>query len=176
MNYRITSRSQDVLKTGVFFVDRKKILRSYSHPDEFAFYDILPGKLGVSGEFWMGAVGLEGDIDLLIPPSKRDIDAIGYSIRWGEWGWWRFLSCITIPRGNFNTSILFSLSHETFFDASQDIVCCLEPTQIEEASPHINTHSSPDTSSVGEAWDAAWVIFQREFDAHVASPEYQGLR
>lgn len=175
MNWTTTSRPQDILKTGVFFVDRKQILRSSSYPDDFIFYEPMPGKLGLSGEFWMGAVGLEGSISLLIPPSKRDIDATGYSIRRGKWDWWAFLSFVTIPRGNYKTAILISFSYDNFFDNSQDIACCLEPAQIEEAVPHINTHFSPDTSSVGEAYNAAWVIFQREFSAHVASPEYQRL-
>lgn len=175
MKFAVKTQPQEVLKTGVFLVDREKLLGAYLNPNDFKNYEILPGKLGLRGEFWMGAVGLEGDFGLLIPPAKRNIDAIGYSIQLGEWDWWRFLSCITIPRGNYNVALSFSFSHETFFDASQDIVCCLEPDRMKREAGEICTGFSPDTSSVVEAWNAIWKVFQREFGANEANAEYQNL-
>ena len=175
MNFTVKMRSQEVLKTGVFFVDREKLLRAYAHPDDFRTYEIVPGKIGLRGEFWMGAVGLEGDLGLLIPPAKRTIDGIGYSIQHGQWDWWRFLSCITVPRGNFKIAFLISFSHETFFDASQDLVCCLEPDQMQNAIHAICTDFSPQTTSVSEAWRALWDVFKREFFAQEANDEYQSM-
>jgi len=175
MKFTLKTQPQEVLKTSLFFVNREKLIRAYTDPDSFKNYEIRSGELGLRGELWMGAVGLEGDFGLLIPPAKRDIDAIGYSIQRGEWDWWRFLSCITIPRGNYNVALSFSFSHETFFDASQDIVCCLEPDHLKGEGGEICTGFSPDTTSVAEAWSAVWKVFQREFDAQLASAEYQDL-
>ena len=39
----------------------------------------------------------------------------------------------------------------------------------------ICTGFSPDTTSVAEAWNAVWKVFQREFGANEASAEYQNL-
>ena len=175
MKFTLNVRQQEILKTSTFFVDREKLLRCYAYPDDYVRYEPLPGKLGLRGEMWMGAVGLEGDFGLLIPPAKRDVDAFGYSIKRGEWDWWRFLSCVTIPRGNFNVALSLSFSHETFFDTSQNVVCCLESEQLKDGDYKICTHFSPDTSSVAEAWNAAWQVFQKELGAHVASAEYQDL-
>ena len=175
MKFTLNTQPQEVLKTSLFFVNREKLIRAYTHPDYFKNYEIRPGELGLRGELWMGAVGLEGDFGLLIPPAKRDIDAMGYSIQRGEWDWWRFLSCITIPRGNYNVALSLSFSHETFFDASQDIVCCLEPDRMKREVGEICTGFSPDTSSVVEAWNAVWKVFQREFGANEANAEYQNL-
>jgi hypothetical protein len=175
MNFTVNMQSQEVLKTCVFFVDREKLLREYPHPENFKTYEILPGKIGLRGEFWMGAVGLEGDLGLLIPPAKRDVNGIGYSIRRGEWDWWRFLSCITLPRGNFKLAFLLSFSHETFFDASQDVVCSLESHQLQNESQLICTYFSPETTSVSVAWGALWNVLEREFFAQEASVEFQVL-
>jgi hypothetical protein len=175
MKFTVKTQSQEVLKTSVFFVDRLKLLRSYAHPDSFIGYEILPGKLGLKGELWMGAVGLEGDLALLIPPAKRDIDVIGYSIERGEWDWWRFLSCVTVPRGDYEVAFLISFSHETFFDASQDLVCCLEADQLQNENHLICTHFSPDTTSVSTAWEAIWNVFKREFSAQLPTDEFQSL-
>ncbi len=172
MKYTTNSRSQEILKTCLFFVDRVKLLRTYAHPEDFISYEILPGKLGLRGELWMGSVGLEGDFGLLIPAAKRDVEGIGYSIELGQYDWWRFLSLITLPRGDFNVALNFSFSHETFFDASQDVVCCLEPPSFKENIHQICTHFSPDTSSVSDAWKVAWQVFQREFSAQEANEEY----
>jgi len=175
MKFTLNSQQQEILKTSIFFVDRERLLSSYAYPEDFIRYEIIPGRLGLRGNMWMGAVGLEGDFALLIPPAKRDIDAVGYSINWGEWDWWGFLSCITIPRGNFNVALSLSFSHETFFDLSQDVVCCLEPEHLKDEAHQICTHFSPDTSSVAEAWNAIWKVLQRELGAHVAGDEYQDL-
>ncbi len=175
MTFTLTGRQQEILKTSIFFVDREKLLGSYAHPDDFVRYEPLPGKLGLRGEMWMGSVGLEGDFGLLIPPAKRNMDAFGYSIKRGEWDWWRFLSCVTIPRGNFNVALSLSFSHETFFDASQDVVCCLESEKLKGYADKICTDFSPEFSSVAEAWNAVWLVFQRELGAHVASAEFRDL-
>ena len=175
MNFTVNMQSREVLKTCVFFVDREKLLREYAHPDNFKTYEIVPGKIGLRGEFWMGAVGLEGDLGLLIPPAKRDVDGMGYSIKRGEWDWWRFLSCITLPRGNFKLAFLLSFSHETFFDVSHDVVCCLESDQLKKETHLICTDFSPETTSVSVAWGALWNVFKRELSAQEASDEYQIL-
>ena len=175
MSINVNMQPQEVLKTSVFFVDREKLLRSYAYPDDFRHYEIVPGKIGLKGKFWMGAVGLEGDLGLLILPAKWTIDGIGYSIQRGEWDWWRFLSCSTVPRGNFKVAFMISFSHETFFDASQDLVCCLESDQMQNEIHAICTDFSPETTSVSEAWEALWSVFKREFFAHEASDEYQSL-
>lgn len=175
MKFTLQTQPQEVLKTGIFLVDREKLLRSYTYPDAYIGYEIQPGKLGLRGEFWMGSVGLEGDLGLLIPPAKRDIDVIGYSIQRGEWDWWRFLSCITIPRGGYKVALSFSFSDQTFFDASQDVVSLIEFDQMKEEAGLISTSFSPDTTSVADAWSAVWKVFQREFLASEAEPEYQGL-
>jgi hypothetical protein len=168
-------QSQEVLTTDVFFVDREKLFRAYPYPDDFVRYEIVPGKIGLCGKFWMGAVGLEGDLNLLIPPAKRTIEGIGYSIQRGEWDWWRFISCISVPRGNYKIAFLLSFSHETFFDASQDLVCSLEPDQLEKENHQICTDFSPENTSVSEAWGALWNVFKREFFAQEASDQYQSL-
>jgi hypothetical protein len=175
LKIKLRTTEQQVLDTSVFLVDRKKMLISCPFPDVFSVYETMPGMIALRGAMWMGAVGLEGDFSLLIPPAKRDIDAIGYSIKWGEWDWWRFLSCITIPKGDYRVAMLFSFSNHTFFDMSQNIACYLEPERLEEETGFISTHSSPDTSSVDEAWTALWGVFQREFDARIAGDEYQSL-
>lgn len=175
MNFTVKTQALEVLKTGVFFVDREKLLSAYAHPNDFSTYEIMPGKIGLRGEFWMGSVGLEGDLALLIPPAKRTIDGIGYSIQRGEWDWWRFLSCISVPRGKYKIALLISFSHETFFDASQDLVCSLESDQLQEDAHQICTWFSPEVSSVSAAWVALWNVFQREFFAEEASDEYQAL-
>ena len=175
MKFKLQNKPQEILKTDAFFVNRNKLLRSYPHPSDFLGYEIEPGKLGLRGEMWMGAVGLEGDLALLIPPAKRDIDAIGYSIQRGQYDWWRFLSFITVPRGNFRVAISLSFSHETFFDLSQDVVCCIEPDHLGIDERQICTHFSPDTSPVSDAWNALWKVFEREFSAQVAGSKYQDL-
>ncbi len=175
MNFTVKTQSQEILKTSVFFVEREKLFRAYAHPDDFSRYEILPGIIGLRGEFWMGAVGLEGDLGVLIPPAKRSIDGIGYSIQRGEWDWWRFLSCITVPRGNFKVAFLVSFSHETFFDASHDLVCCLEADQLQNENHLISTDFSPETTSVSAAWEAVWNVLKREFSAQQATDEFQCL-
>lgn len=175
MNFKIENKPQEILKTNTFFVNREMLLRSHPHPNDFLEYEIEPGKLALRGEMWMGAVGLEGELGLLIPPAKRNIDEIGYSIQWGQYDWWRFLSFITIPRGKFSVAISFSFSHETFFDLSQDVVCCIESEKLGTDERQICTHFSPDTTPVSDAWHALWKVLQREFSAHVAGAEYQDL-
>lgn len=166
MKFIVETEPQEILKTSLFSVDRKQLLRSYAEPEEFSCYDIVPGELGLWGEFWIGAIGLEGELSLFVPPAKRDIDVIGYSVKQGEGDVWRFLSCTTIPKGNFNIALSFSFSHETFFDCSQDVVCCLEHHQLKDESHQICTDTSREVTSLRNAWDAGWKIFQREFRAH----------
>lgn len=175
MKIVIKSQPKEVLETGTFFVDRRSLLGFYEYADDFTKYEILPGKLGLRGELWMGAIGLEGEFGLLIPPATRDMDAIGYSIQKGEWDWWRFLSCVTIPRGRHSLALLFSFSDYTFFDASHDVVSCLESSQLKDDAHEIGTYSSSDNTPLAVAWKAAWRVFQREFCAEMASTEHQDL-
>jgi hypothetical protein len=172
MKSLIISRPQEILKTSIFFVDPEKLMRSRDNPRN---WETIQGKMGLRGELWMGAVGVEGTFGLLIPPAKHDIEAIGYSIKWGEWDWWAFLSCVTLARGSYKVAVSLSFSHGTFFDLSQDIVCCLEEDQLGEEMGDLMTHTYPETSSIAVAWEALWRIFQREFAAELAPPEYQGL-
>lgn len=173
MNFTVKMQSQEVLNTGRFFVDREKLLRAYAYPDVLRTYEIVPGKIALCGEFWMGAVGLEGDLFLLIPLAPRTVEDIGCSIQREEWEWYRFLSCISVPRGNYKIAFLISFSHETRFDASQDIVCCLESDQLQKEANQICTDFSPENTSVSEAWAALWNVFKREFFAQEASDHYQ---
>ena len=175
MKVKLRTVERQILNTSVFLVDRKKILISCPISDSFSRYETTPGMIALRGEMWMGAVGLEGDFGLLIPPADRDVDVIGYSIKEGEWDWWRFLSCITVPKGDYEVAMLFSFSNETFFDMSQDVACRLEPERLNEERGFISTDYSPDTSSVDEAWGALWRVFQRELDARIADDEYQSL-
>jgi len=143
------------------------------HKDWQNYYS-MPKKFGICGEFYMGSVGIEGELDLLIPPAKKTIDILGYSRDKNEWDWWGFLSCLTVPSNQYKTSMVISFKHESYFDRSQDIICHAEATAADYPS-RLATHFSPNTSSIEDAWCELWKIFQNKFDAEAASDDFNKL-
>jgi hypothetical protein len=183
-------KPQIVLRTGVFFLDAIKLFSKDSiyfnsgnpTPTEitdfykdWGRYFVGSQKFGISAEFWMGAVGIEGNLNLLIPPAKKDIDILGYSRGKGEWDWWGFLSCITVPEGNYTTSLIISFMHESYFDRSQDIINNFKCDAADDPSL-LATHFSTDTSSIEDAWGELWKIFKKDLSAEVANESFNGLQ
>jgi hypothetical protein len=78
------------------------------------------------GRFWIGRIGIEGELSLFIPPAKKNIDILGYSRSEGECDWWGFLSCTTIPANKNITSVFSSFDQEIYFDRPHDIIYRLE--------------------------------------------------
>lgn len=174
MDIETVCRSLVTLKTGLIALDPIKLMRlienasDYSNNHEHSNY---PGKILIRGELWMGSTGLEGHFALFVPPPKHKIDVPSNFIKNGDWEWWHFLSCISVPRNDYKIAVILSFAHESFFNRSFDIVCCLEHDQLGEESEIIspNYPSQNCVSEVTNAWSALWRVFQREFDATEAS-------
>lgn len=174
--YRIHNSSREILVTDVFLVDIRKLLRvdaakglisTTNWPDDLG--DGIVGKVALRGEFWMGSIGLEGFLSLLVPIPHRSAREGKFASEKQVFDWWRFLTCVSVPADEYRVELWLSMSSGTDFARSQDVVCRLTNEQLGEQVNQIATYFDPD-QSVSDAWDAAWVVFQREFDA-LRAPE-----
>jgi hypothetical protein len=170
--YIVKNSLQEILVTDIFLVDVRKILRIHESngqistknwPDDLG--DEIKGKIALRGEFWMGSIGLEGFLSLMVP--LRDKKQKKSEVSWDEnlFDNWRFLSCLCVPAENDEIEFWFSMSSATDFYRGQDVVCRLTNVQLGDEASLITTYFLPDCSPVCVAWQAAWKVFQREFDA-----------
>ena len=68
-------------------------------------------------ELWMGSVGIQGSISLMLPPINFDIDDVwDFCRKAGEWDVWSFLSFQYQYDQNLNSFIVMNYNRGNFFE------------------------------------------------------------
>lgn len=109
----VTTAYMKVKSVSVF--DDGKILSTLNNPKyPIAFEkDYILLKL----ELWMGSVGIQGSISLLLPPIDFDIDDVwDFCRKAGEWDVWSFLSFQYQYDQNLNSFIVMNYNRGNFFE------------------------------------------------------------
>lgn len=174
----------EVLTTGPFSVSINKLFQHdpfYSKSEnlpsleqDMGYYCTQSGRLELEGEFWLGSVGIEGNITLIVPPAKEDIEALGYSVNKGERDRWNFLTCLTIPENDGNVSIRLAYARSTFFERPEDVVVNIDSTMIGSEVECITRWciDQDNDESIQEAWNGLWRLFERILDAQPSSTDF----
>ena len=109
----VTTVYMKVKSVSVF--DDEKILSTLNNPKyPIAFEkDFLLLKL----ELWMGSVGIQGTISLMLPPIDFDIDDVwDFCRKAGMWDVWSFLSFQYQYDQNLNSFIVINYNRGNFFE------------------------------------------------------------
>ncbi len=180
----IAMNENEVLTTEPFSVSINKLFQHdpfYSKSENLAslegymgHYCTQSGRLVLEGEFWLGSVGIEGNITLIVPPAKKDIELLGYSVNKGEIDRWVFLTCLTIPENDGNVSIRLAYARNTFFDRPEDVVVKIDSKMIGDEVERITRWciDQDKDESIEEAWNGLWRIFERILEAQPSSTDF----
>lgn len=98
------------------------------------------GYLRIRPSVTLGAIGVQGNLALGIPPSEEDVDAWEASRPAGHWDYYGFLSFVTIPTpSDKEAEVVIFIRPGNLFDAPARIVARLKvPTSKWERSPFLD--------------------------------------
>lgn len=188
--FTIGKEEIETLYTDIFFVNVHRLFRddrtykmdkrTAAIERDWGCYLFDNQKLALFGKFWLGSVGIEGDIGLVVPPAKRDVDMLGYSIASDEFDSWSFLKCVTIPENNYRVSIRLSFSRSTFFDRPEDVVIAIDEQEVGEMTESLTRWclwKYPQAEdSIEASWNALWKVYQDVLQAEIADERLDPFR
>lgn len=86
-------------------------------------------------EIWMGAVGVQGSVSLILPPVDFDItDCWDFCRKAGVWDIWSFLSFQYQYNENLDPIIFFNFNKGNFFEVDLDVYKIIELQDLYENS------------------------------------------
>jgi hypothetical protein len=102
--------------------------RIFDDSDDWRNYEIEDGLLCFRCEASLGIIGIEGTLDLWVPPVDYNVEAWEGSRAAGESDWWACLSFLTVPSGEAYEAprIVFYYGPTTFFDQSLRVIKIIE--------------------------------------------------
>jgi len=159
---RFTTLDRPVQK--LYFLIPVESLFPPEEVDEWGYYIFKHMCLLLRCRLWMGVGGVEGEMELWIPPSGHDeLDVWEASRLAGKHDWWRFLNFLSSPKGGAyeNQEITIFFAQNTFFD--QDLRVLLRISE----SDNIFYGIEENFKSLNQGVEVVIKLFKKHLNAKV---------
>lgn len=186
MKIEIRQEQHEVLYTDYFFVSAPKLFKNCevygdghdeknfnleSFDRDWSPYYFGSRRLALAASLWQGPVGIEGELELAVPPAKKSLDTFGYSISEGELDRWDFLRLSALPAGEGKVHFLLSFARMTFFDRPEDVIHKFDFRLVDQERDLVI-----GALGLRQGWEGLWNIFVQALDAEYADQSLDQLR